>query len=312
LTLVDVTGGRLLRYAVSGESLEAITRPGLGPLEFTHPTRLLGTDDGYLLCENSERLIWFDRAFRPLRSVDFRGETAGNSPLDVSDAALLGGGKEMVALATAKRNGAWWQGFVRLNLDPLEIVEFVREVSTDSPADLMYRLNRPVIAVAGGAAYALSFSQPPALVRLTPPHETLKAFPAGFAALPTTSQRQGGAGAAAVLFGSLEAASYPVALYGSGKYLYLLTRKPRAGGGTLWQVTQIDPARDALVRTLTLPTEANHLDLAPGPRHWALVEKGPVVRAGAQRIGPVALVPSKWIEDPTESRLAGAQTVECN
>ena len=113
-----------------------------------------------------------------------------------------------------------------------------------------------------------------------------------------------------VLYKSLERSTSAVRLYGRGNFLYLLTRKP-AGQGTSWQLWQIDPRRDTIVRSLTLPTQANHVYLAPGPLHWAVIEKGAVIQSGSQAIHSMLLLPSSWIENPAAQELTDGNAVSC-
>ncbi len=113
-----------------------------------------------------------------------------------------------------------------------------------------------------------------------------------------------------ILYKALEHSTSAVALYGRGAYLYLLTRKA-SGQGPLWQLWQIDPQRDTIVRSMTLPTRANHLLLAPGPISWAVIEKGPVIQPGSQAIKSMLLLPSPWIEDPASKALADGNAVSC-
>ena len=62
---------------------------------------------------------------------------------------------------------------------------------------------------------------------------------------------------------------------------------------------------------MTLPTQANHVVLAPGPVNWAVIEKGPVIQSGNQAIKSMLLLPSSWIEEPASKALADGSTVSC-
>jgi hypothetical protein len=271
---------------------------------------MLPLNDGYLLMDWGEHLIWFDRELRPLRARDFRQGTQDDGSVSVSDAQLLPDGKAMIVLGSVRRDGKWSRGFSLMNLDSLEL-NLVREVPYGTVGEDLYLLTRPVVALAGGVPYGLVYEQPPLIERLTAPARALSAFPKGFERLPELPPLAGPS-AAPTLYAALETSSFPVALYGRGSYLYLLTRRREATGKPLWQLSQIDPDRDVVVRIVTLPTQANHLDIAPGAELWAFVEKGPVTSPGVQRIDAVLLLPTRWIEDPGSRELNGPARVECH
>ncbi|RMH25195.1 MAG: hypothetical protein D6692_11605, partial [Planctomycetota bacterium] len=96
-------------------------------------------------------------------------------------------------------------------------------------------------------------------------------------------------------------------LYGWKDYLYVLTREPREDGGTRWSLHRIDPRADKLGRTVVLPTRSAHVVLAPGPRYWAVVEKGSVEADGGQTLDGLLLVPSSWIEKAPSPLVAGRE-----
>ncbi|MCY3932792.1 MAG: hypothetical protein OXH70_13875 [Acidobacteria bacterium] len=44
------------------------------------------------------------------------------------------------------------------------------------------------------------------------------------------------------------------------------------GDAVVWDLHRIDPEQDAIVRKVRLPTNAPHVGLLPGRRHWLLQE----------------------------------------
>ena len=197
------------------------------------------------------------------------------------------------------------RGWFRFDLSRGALSETLQtkdDLETQARAWDFEALARPILAAVEGRGYALRFQEPPFLERIVPTARKLSAFPEGFGALPKMPEVRG-AEAAAVRFRVIERSAIPVNLFGRGASLYLLTRRPMPRG-TVWQLHQIEPQKDRLLRSLDLPTRAAHILLTPGPRFWAILEKGPVVRAGEQEISSMVLVPSGWIEDSASSVLS--------
>jgi hypothetical protein len=100
----------------------------------------------------------------------------------------------------------------------------------------------------------------------------LKAFPSGFERLPKLP-KDGGEDAAGGRLRVVDASTLPVALYGHGAYLYLLTREQQPQKKPLWRLHRIDPKKDVLLDSVILPSTATYLELAPGPASWAILEE---------------------------------------
>ncbi len=309
LFIVDLLGAKILRFEKGGRHLGTIDGVSLGRFHFDHPTHLVVTSAGYLVVNRSTRLIWFDRDFKPVRYLDLlmtRSVSRIKGPpvfrrLDV--ASLLQIGDQVVTygpvlMADRLIERAW----VRLNVPTGELTGISEEVELDLRGLHLELLTSTLLAHADGAAYALRLVEPPFIAQITPDRRQLRAFPQGFEKLPALPERRGAA-AAAIQFKALEQATVPLALYGRGSFLYLLTRQPGSEGKTRWRVSQIDPRRDTLIRTLELPTRANHVVLAPGAQFWAVIEKGPVIASGKQEIPSMLLIPAAWIEDPDVTAL---------
>jgi hypothetical protein len=313
LVLVDAAGSRLLRYT-DGKYSGEVKRPGMGALEFNDPIGLQSIPEGFLLTNYPGRFIWLDRSFQPLRSMDFLKIKPGGKihqkfeSFSLKDPRLTG--NSLLGFTILHLDDKPWQGFVRGTLNPFELTDLIEEVNPKSPEDRLFRLLPPESAPAGNDDYVLRWAQPTYILQVWPQKRRLKAFPPGFEALPTLPEGVGGMAAGPTLYKALEHSTSAAGLYGQGAYLYLLTRKP-TGQGTLWQLWQIDPQRDTIVRSVILPTQTNHVVLAPGPVHWAVIEKGPVIESGKQAIKTVLLLPSSWIEDPASKVLADGNAVSC-
>lgn len=99
------------------------------------------------------------------------------------------------------------------------------------------------------------------------------------------------------LMADLETKRSPVGLYAWQDDLYLLWRQQPEDASQQWFLSKIDLRRDELVGTMVLPTRASHLMVVPGPRQWALVEKGPVKGFGNQSISTVTFIPAREVRD---------------
>jgi hypothetical protein len=122
----------------------------------------------------------------------------------------------------------------------------------------------------------------------------LSAFPEGFEAYPAL-QISADLRRVPALFETVERCHMAAGLYGWNGRLFVLARRPGAASDeTVWSLTRIDPQRDEVVGTLELPTAAAHLTVIPGPRHWAILEKGPVRGFGQQDISTLLLIPNAW------------------
>jgi len=293
VVLVDVPGGRLLRYDRDGRFLGSVARPGEGGTEFSKPTQIHATAKGFLLRNSARKWIWLDRAFKSLESVSAM-DPEGYPVFNLADEVLTG--DELAGFGSyQKSRRVWAMGLLRVGLKPLAVREVVEEIDISSKTGSFHNTLAPLVAQAAGRAYSLRFGEPPYLLGLHP-KVRLKAFPAGFASLPALPENQGPQ-TTAPRQKAIEKSSLPVGLYGSRQFLYLLTHRPEPGG-LLWQLHQIDPVRDKLVRSLTLPTTAHSLVIAPGSETWAVFEKGAVLPTGEQPVESLLLIPSAWIESP--------------
>lgn len=304
ILVADVLSQSLLVYSPAGELLARHRRPGEGELEVRRPVRIQPLDVGYLVADGAEHLVWLGPDHVPFRAVslDTRDGSSGPQVRALFDLVEAGGrihGFAHMEIA----EGSWKQGFVRLGPDARTLDTVLAETPPGSREESFYHSLGPILTALGGKAFFLRFSEPPALFEASSPPRRLTAFPPGFERLP--SLPTGGVEAQVARFQVLERSALPVAVYAWRDHLYLLTRRPEESGGTLWELHQIDPAADRLVRTLTLPTGASHLALTPGVDHWILLEKGPLVGPGEQDISSLLLLPASWI-DEASSPLAGA------
>jgi len=267
LVLTDVTTRQLLRYSPGGALLGAVEKPTSYKREFK-PTQVHARPEGFLVRSGARDWIWFDRGFGFLRAVVQAappGFTLINEVWGKAD-RLTGFG------SFRKESGAWSWGFLQARFDVpgAEGLRVLHEVSYQSKGGDLALLLTTVTAMAGETPFALRFDEPSYILNLDN-GERLRAFPAGFDRLPDLPKNEGEESASRRLR-VVDASSLPVALYGQGNFLYLLTREPKSASHR-WRLHRIDPSRDRLLDSVILPTAAPFLEMAPGPTSWALLEE---------------------------------------
>ncbi len=301
--------GKVFVYDDTGRYMEFIANPGLGPYEFTRPHVVQSFSNGDLVIhESGNHSIWLNNEFQGTRSVRLSAEQFPRLE-HVSAVGRIWNGTHLVSRAYLKLDGEDKTGFARFSLgESPEFLDLAVAFSED-PMDVEARYQRmagPSTAISDGKIYGLVFGNPSQLYRLSPTVQALEVFPAGYEKLTPLPNTPGNALGTALRLKFVQRQSIPVALYGHGAYLYLLTRDPlrtEDGYKTTWRLHQIDPEADELVRSLTLPTQTEHLLLAPGSQQWALIEKGPVNEVAQHEIKSMVLVPTPWVEDPTNPAL---------
>ena len=302
LVVTDTAASRLMRYSSTGRFLGFVDQLGMEPYNISSPTEVHATPKGFVVRNQFYYWVWFDHDFKPLK---VEGPT-GDERVALVDEVLLSD-EDLTGIGSIKKPGKpWLQGLVRVRPGPLRAVEIVEEIPFDTAEGSFHRVLYATVAAAGSSPYALRLTGPPYIERVAP-RARLKAFPGGFSQLPTLPPMYGPSDALAVEK-VMSQAFFPVALYGSGRYLFLLTRQP-ADKGTTWKLHKIDPEKDRLLGSVTLPTTAFELVLAPGPEKWAILEKGPSDGSGHQKVTDLLLVSKRWIE---EDGLKAGASVSCN
>ena len=306
LVLTEPLGPSLLVFGEDGRFLRRVDGSAPGNARFSRPSYLSAVAGGLLMLDAPQRLLWLDDRYAPVRSVDGVTQpglgTVGAlySWAATSRSTIYGYGD----VETSPRR--WRSGYLRLSTSPTPGVEILRETRPETPehASDFCRATYPCAASAGEKGYFLVQVDPPRIEQAGSSLTPLAAFPAAYRRLPKLP-RLGGAQGLPHFMKALEQSALAVAVYGRGEHVFVLTRKPLGNGDTRWELVQIDPQRDAIVGTKVLPTTARHLTLAPGPRWWAIVEKGSVEAAGRQPVLDLLLVPTPWIESTSSPIAAG-------
>lgn len=301
LLVVDRLAGKLMRFDLQGRLTSEILRPGEGPSAIEQPLHVQAAGEGLLVQDDLYRLVWLDGSLQPTRSADSRGRVALLDHVVVGDS--------LFAYASVPSQKEMPFGFFELAASSLELLRVVKLATR--PALDMFSLSRPVVARVGDAAFALDYGPPPRLRRLSEPGIELTAFPARYDVLPSFPEERGPE-AIEVFSGVVERSRVPAQLHGFGRHLYLLTRYPSPGAGTVWELHRIDPARDSIEASFRLPTSSPDLEIVAGEPDWAIFEKGRIRIGGRQEVLGVLLLsassldgsePSPWSdENPPDCR----------
>jgi hypothetical protein len=176
-----------------------------------------------------------------------------------------------------------------------------------------YLLGLPYFAATDdGLFYVRMIANSPVVIKRvnpTGPPTDVQAIPKEFRLAPFLDKRSSSPNSTAALFRQIESSTMVSGLFGQGKFLYLLTRKPDLSGGTEWLLHQIDPQKSRLLGAVRLPTKANHLSVAVSTGEWYFVERGEVHNWGDQDIENLIRVPRAWIAAPATSPLNADNTV---
>ena len=301
LLFADYRGHRLLRYGLDGKPRGEVGQLGGPTLELGSPEELRWVDGTLWLLARSldfkEVLVRLDADLRPsdvlvLDDIPFGDGTVVHG---LRGPAPYAGAIFAVATGRSGRTEDLYAVAALHQSPPAKLDVFVPYHLGDADA-AMHGNYRDVVAEAAGHVYALAHTRRSHVEELWPRPRVLQAFPDGYRGLPPPPSGLMGEAAALTFLSNLAATPVAVGVYGGARHVYVLTRKPADGGGTLWLLHRIEPLADRLEGTLELPTRAADLLVAPGPAFWALVEKGPMKPGAVQSIASVVLVPSSLIE----------------
>lgn len=297
----DPRAGEVFVYDAAGAPAGRLAAAGEGAPAYRNPGPLMPEGDGLVLQDGGLRLATLDAGGTPRAVFDFAGRRypGGREVGALFNWTLTG--RWVVGFADVRQaDGSWRSGWYRLSRDrgPPQI-ERLRAVGIEDPERLFYTLGHPYAASTGERAYVLRLDVEPHLLEVDgrapagSGARRLAAFPDGFARRPELPPLPRIEALAAVYAAEVRA-TMAVGLYARAGRLYVLTRRP-GDGGTVWELTGIDPASDRVVSQVRLPTAAPHLVAAPGPERWALLEKGPVLPLAEQTVRSLLLVPAEWV-----------------
>lgn len=254
------------------------------------------TSEGFDLAMVDRRTFSFDRDLKVVNIQDLVKASAspGGTILGVYDSVLTG---DHFFSVGAFRNsaGKFRLGFFRgSRSDPAKL-----QILGDIPSASYYILGHQYLASMGGNDYAVLMSEHPVILEYARNgrKRVLDVIPEKPYNVPKLKTVPTGPRSDEPMYREIEGLSIPVGLYAQDGLLYLLTRKPGQGRGTIWQLLQIDPRRGKVIGSpMLLPTIANHLTIAESAKEWFVFEKGAVQPAGNQQITTVLVIPSSGIK----------------
>jgi hypothetical protein len=311
LLVADALNRTILRYSASGRSLGPLPDPIRSFVAQLSPSTLKAdpTTGGSLVEVDGGRFLQLDRTYRPVNTypqVEPQAATAkqGTRQLAAPFAWEPVGG-DILAFADLSLNQRvggtqWTVGFVRYPLGRPDAFTLLKEYGHGDPVRTFERLGYQYMAAIKDTAYVLAMENPPAILvnqKGETGFTTLRATLPGLEqtpALPTLLTKDD----VAPVMAAVEQSTMPVGLYSFENRLYMVARFFK-GGATVWEIWQLDPESGEIVSKARIPTNANHITVIPGPKAWAIVEKGPVTGWGPQEIRTALFIPAAVFQGPT-------------
>lgn len=193
-------------------------------------------------------------------------------------------------------------GFYVTNLKNTSDAEVVVSYPESHQALTWYRMGYPYVATVGNRGYVLNVDGDLSIGQIRREKSSDRFSLEWFAGLPeavpssvtlptfTTPQDY------IDLMEEVESMTIPAGLYGWNGRLYLLWRTKKADSQEWW-LSEIDAESGVYLGQVKLPSTAEHVVVVPGPRYWALVDKGRIKGFGMQAVEGVTLIPSSMIEN---------------
>jgi hypothetical protein len=318
LVVMDQMYKRALRYSARGESLGTLPDTVEPALELSFPREVKSSEDGLIFRLVDNRLKILGRDYQTIREVS-EVSSSHSAPLTLqTKSGNTSGrvvalwlwqpvGKDIVSFSDIalpphlSGDNGQRVGFVRFSTSPPQQIRVLGKpgfLPASSSLRLYNRLGHEYIAAIGESAFILRMDDL-TIYRQTPPSLDLKPLPNDWRkiALPDvtgppklpefTSPKQ-----VAEVLAAVENSSMPVGLYSWAGDLFVLTRS-FVQGATEWRITRINPSSGHVTGTATVPVNAHHLTVVPGPRRWAFLEKGAVTGWNDnQEIPSIYFVPS--------------------
>lgn len=290
LLLADVMRGAILRYSPNGQLLGTVTLSG-------SPSGLQTAGNRTVVKDREGRFL----SLEPGSSAFGEGSILGRSQGPRGEIRSIFNwslaGKNLLAFGDVLLpDGTWKSGLLRVPLESPRNFEILRDWAPGHPARSLYLLGNPYVASIGNRGYFLSLDGAPALYEVTlgEGRSSLRRIPLSVAPVSIPASRiPAGPGSVAARYSALEGSSVPAGLYAWQDSLFVLMRPPLEGApGNRWFLARVDPRRGTVSGGVFLPTQAKHLTLVPGPRFWAILEKGAVLAAGRQEIPSMVLFPT--------------------
>lgn len=301
VAVVDSLRSDILLIGPKGDS-EVFKKKSIDSEEKMAPAILNRTEDGFVLSTVDQRLYWLDNRLHPTRPSTSMMKSGTEAPRTVvSTYQSIVSGRDFFSFGAVKDSpGKFRFGFFRAPLKAPYDFEFLR----DFPEVDYYLLGHKYLAGLKGDEYGVLMNDKAVIVQFTADgnERVLDVIPEKYRVIPKLQTDTSIPNSEAAMFKEIEGLTIPMGLYGRNGLLYLLTREPKAGGGTLWQLFPINPDRPEVFDPIKLPTSMNHLTIVDSPLDWYIFEKGAVQPTGKQPIASMLVIPHSMIQNHSVPR----------
>jgi hypothetical protein len=282
LIVADTKRKVLMKFGLDGRLLQTVTALG------SDLNLIQGTVSGYLVEARDGGFVWLDAKFSSQKTLDVKAETSDKPTKVTSVFGWLASGDNLLTFGDFEQEGRSQSSLMKISHHSPLAAEPIMPVGPN--ARRFFLLGYPLLASADNKGYALLLEESSRIVEVGLDVRELRSFPPDYRIAPSLPTRPANAAEA---FGPIERAKTAISLLGWRDTLYLLTRKPLSGGQTEWTLWPIKPREDHLLAGKVLPTQAAHILVVPGPKKWAILEKGPVLPNGSQDIASMLLIEPK-------------------
>ncbi len=294
LVIADPEAGKVFVFDQSGRIVRRIAKPGQGPLEFLKPAYPFVVGDRYLIGSNFYRWVWLDREFVPIDSMLLEWEDPQASEYrQLFLYSFDAGATKFFGVGQVQSHDLKWSepAMFAAPFGTQGRLEHLGTVAADEDELSAYHSGPSEVAACGDQAYLLRMSASVSLERFGSSRGTLKSFPKELRRRPDLPLLLGRESVAerraAMHLASLAEALFCI----EDRWLLILARQPRAGGGTRWLVFPVDPLADTMAGAIELPTRADEIVFVPGRSRWAVLEKGQMKQVGYQPLTRMTTFP---------------------
>jgi len=307
LLLVDAFRSLVIEYSTEGELRHEYQVPLKGSLDFSRPSWIrVWPRGGYIVEQEDAGFVVVDEDFQPLQEVDLRGteQVSGFQHAAVFHWVPLSNG-DLVAFGDIQtQDGSWKTGIFRVSLSASPQVTVLLEVDIEPEELDLYLVGLPYLTALDNRVYFVDLTAGPPVMREIEMREDgsnvvhrLPISTPQAGRLPLLRPYlSGNLDQLSFVYSELERSSMISGVYGWNGALYLLFHQPNGiSDGSSWSLAHFDPSTGKRGGEIHLPTTAAHVTLVPGPKSWAVLEKGRVKGFGQQDIPSLLLVPSSQI-----------------
>jgi hypothetical protein len=296
LLLVDALRGEILRYDSQGRYQGMVPWEDKSANRY-RPKAIFAHGGSYLLEYATGRFAELNTGFAKIREIEVLPRARNESGEVIAIFQWVPVADHLLAFVDLKgTDGEPVSAIVRIPLEDPAAFAVIETMAVSDPRRQMFLLGLPWLSAGQDRGFYLVPQEHPTVASVGAaeaverrPVPSSDSALAGFTELPRLPADRGPKNAAK-LFASLETARFASGLVAADGAVFVLLRQPGAAPPeSSWLLRRIDPGSGA-VSDLPLATRAPHLTIVPGPRQWALVEKGQVQGPGDQRVLGLTLI----------------------